>query len=151
MKNSTSYSVSIMLPTSNTMPEIIKNAVYDLNPVIAKHEKIKELCFAQTRHELKGLEQLLTSNKTPYDIYEYANDFGTPKVKKFRPAQNYCKEINCLMFTGQEDGDEDGLLTVSSIQEIINNSTKENLKNNLQKALNNMSFKNDNVEDIYNL
>lgn len=151
MKNSTSYSVSIMAPIGDNTTDAIKNAISELNPIVVRHGKIKEFCFKQARYELKNFESFLTLNKIPYDLYEYASDFGTPKVKKFRPAQNFCKQIACLMYTGSDDGDEDGLLTVSSIQEIINNSTTENLRDNLQKALNNMSFKHDVIEDLYDL
>lgn len=147
MCSNSSISVTIRYPISMEN-EQIKNETKKYNVKILNSGNLRELNFRNLRYELKDFENILLYNKIPYDLYEYARDFGTPKVKKVRPAQNYSKQINCLLFTGQEDGDEDGLISVSNLIAVIKESKESELVKNLYKLINDNSFKQDNILDI---
>lgn len=105
---------------------------------LVKNGNRYELVSVQTRHILKDLENFLQENKVPYDLIQYPDLTNTPRVKRVRPERNYSKEIPCLICTGQEDGDEDGLIRISELQEILD---KENLLIELQSLISAKTFK----------
>ncbi len=109
---------------------------------------VVHLCSELHRHELSELEAFLLRKKIPYDLYESSSFCNPPIVMKNRPEVSYVKEIFCFTHTGQVCGDEDGILPVSRIEEIINSSTSETLKELLIAEIKNKSFKYDFVREI---
>ncbi len=45
-----------------------------------------------------------------------------PKVKKVIPSTGYSQEIACYTHTGDEHGDEDGIIKVSELKNLIDSN-----------------------------
>lgn len=106
---------------------------------------VVELNTELARYKLKDFEAYLEESKIPYTLYEGGNHSFPPRVKKYIPKFDYCKQIDCYAFTGQEDGDEDGIIAVSKLEEIMEKATKENIVDMIRDLIKENSFKYDKI------
>ena len=97
------------------------------------------------RKDIAPLEIYLVENKIPFDLVEYADMLNTPKVRRYRPLENYSKEIACLPCGDEEN---DGLIVVSELLNILETSTIDNLRDNLMAQIRKSSFYMDNVTEL---
>lgn len=122
----------------------VKNKAQQLGKLY-KVGNVIELLTDFPRYKVRDFESYLEVNNIPYTLYESGNESYPPKVKKYIPGANYSKEIDCYAFTGQEDGDEDGIIAVSELEEVIAKANAETIMDALKELIVKHSFKYDKI------
>lgn len=101
---------------------------------------VVEVNTHKSRYQLKEYEAYLEENKIPHELYIGGTESNPPRVKKYNPNESISKEIDCYCYTGQDHGDEDGIVSVTELEEIISSSNKDNLLKNIQKLIEQRRF-----------
>lgn len=132
--------VTITFPTSSAVLPLVKQY-----GAIISRGSLAEFNSELDRESLSPLETYLVQNNVPFDLLEYADAINAPKVRKYRPQDSYSKEISCLPYGDEE---EDGLIKVSELLKILEDSENQDLRSNLMTLVKSTSFKMDEVEDL---
>jgi hypothetical protein len=145
-------SMTIYYPISFETEEVLKE-VKKYGSVFTSGENpdTREVYTTLSRSEIAELEEFFVKNEIPYDLLEYSKGMEAPKMKKVRPEQGFSKEIQCVFYQNDADEIEDGVITVSRLLSIIENSSKDELEKNLLEEIKKATFKFDEIEDIFEM
>lgn len=144
-------SITIYYPVSFESHEVLVEVQkYGKVFPVADNQDTKELNSTLTRTELEELEKFLVKNEVPYDLLEHSKGANLPRMKKVRPEFGFEKEIESTFYqNGEAENLEEGVMAVSALLSIIEQSDKDKLANNLLEEIKKATFQFDNVENIF--
>ncbi|WCK57314.1 hypothetical protein PP175_29430 (plasmid) [Aneurinibacillus sp. Ricciae_BoGa-3] len=111
----------------------------------------REVHSELTSEQLTKFESFLTEHEIPYDLMKYSSGIEAPTMKKVRPEEGFEKEVACTFYQDGEEEVEQGMVAVSTLLSVIQNSSKNDLAKNVLEEIKKCTFKDDNIESIFEM